>query len=776
MGSTDKYMYFIVLEKPGYPCSHISRGAICYIEEEKYRLKIERLEDGEKVDSLQVKFQTDVVDKCIKMDVLDALSPQEAGLLQAIEGNEDRLKAYRQRDALDRALNLKTDSLVTVELNGKWLEGVVRYIGRKTDFSAPISGTFFGIELQGKGMGKGQNNGSVGTRTLFTCKQDCGIFAPFTRVKPAHPESSAPFGPPSDTQSKPFSIGDRVTFFVEDIETHGMVMNLEEKEGRTFLHISTDKDEKGKRGGDVTVPLECVISEDLLPSSEREVLDTSEGLTDQPMEICTVDITKGSLVEVTLATGPAFGIVRWIGNLPSLPGVRAGLELEEDLGVNDGTFKGERYFKCPAKRGLFVKLSSCRPDSRFFGDDDKGKALHNGHTDDDAACWSGVQENVPPIVSEEVEKLLIGTMKGVQGHCNSCYMDSALFSLFSCSSVLDSLLFKSVQKVNQRYQAIQTTLLKDIVNPLRSKGFVPGHSVMKLRQQLQDGGHCPTYTTDEKDPEEFLTLLMQQILSLDPLLKLANTYPGSKDEVESCYFYQIFLDYDHNLVLPCVQQLLEHSLYINGLRLAEVPSCLILTMPRSGKKFKMFQKIIPSSELDITALLSGAPQPCVLCGQLASMECVECFKDSLFGSSGFKHFCHTCSEQVHMHKLRRSHKQTRLRLPEGFPRGVSRPPPQEKLELFAVLCIETSHYVSFVKHGPKDTDWIFFDSMADREGERDGFNIPQVTACPEIGRYLRMTLAELANQVPREMDGVAKRLFCDGYMYLYQSPNMALYH
>ena len=44
--------------------------------------------------------------------------------------------------------------------------------------------------------------------------------------------------------------------------------------------------------------------------------------------------------------------------------------------------------------------------------------------------------------------------------------------------------------------------------------------------------------------------------------------------------------------------------------------------------------------------------------------------------------------------------------------------PRETLELFAVICIETSHYVSFVKcgHGP-DAPWVFFDSMADRMGK-----------------------------------------------------------
>ena len=40
------------------------------------------------------------------------------------------------------------------------------------------------------------------------------------------------------------------------------------------------------------------------------------------------------------------------------------------------------------------------------------------------------------------------------------------------------------------------------------------------------------------------------------------------------------------------------------------------------------------------------------------------------------------------------------------------------MELFAVVCIETSHYVAFVKSGEaEDSPWLFFDSMADRMGE-----------------------------------------------------------
>ena len=46
------------------------------------------------------------------------------------------------------------------------------------------------------------------------------------------------------------------------------------------------------------------------------------------------------------------------------------------------------------------------------------------------------------------------------------------------------------------------------------------------------------------------------------------------------------------------------------------------------------------------------------------------------------------------------------------------------MELFAVLCIETSHYVAFVKYGKDDSAWLFFDSMADRDGTSQTFLPP----------------------------------------------------
>lgn len=48
------------------------------------------------------------------------------------------------------------------------------------------------------------------------------------------------------------------------------------------------------------------------------------------------------------------------------------------------------------------------------------------------------------------------------------------------------------------------------------------------------------------------------------------------------------------------------SLFLSVFIDHQAPSCLIIQMPRFGKDFKMFNKIFPSLELDITDLLEDS--------------------------------------------------------------------------------------------------------------------------------------------------------------------------
>ncbi|XP_039618815.1 ubiquitin carboxyl-terminal hydrolase CYLD isoform X1 [Polypterus senegalus] len=483
----------------------------------------------------------------------------------------------------------------------------------------------------------------------------------------------------------------------------------------------------------------------------------------------------GSLVEVK-ENPPLYGVIRWIGQPPGLQEPLAGLELDdESAGCTDGTFKGSRYFTCAPKKALFVKLRSCRPDSRFPPSHHSSNQIERCNSIAFGGYLSEVvEQNTPPKMEMEGLEVMVGKKKGIQGHYNSCYLDSTLFCLFAFSSVLDTVLLRPRSKSDvESYRETQELLRTEIVNPLRIHGYVCATKIMKLRRILEKVEAASGFTSEEKDPEEFLNILFHHILRVDPLLKVRSA--GQK--VQDCYFYQIFMDKNEKIGVPTSQQLLEWSFINSDLKFAEAPSCLILQMPRFGKDFKMFNKIFPSLELDITDLLEDTPRECRICAGLALYECRECYDDVTIMPGKIKQFCEKCNMQVHLHPQRKGHKFGKLSIPRELVDSSWRQSrfPQQKMELFAVLCIETSHYVAFVKYGSGDSAWLFFDSMADRDGGQNGFNIPQVTPCPEVGAYLKMTPEELHALDPKSIQGFARRLLCDAYMCMYQSPSMSLY-
>ena len=69
----------------------------------------------------------------------------------------------------------------------------------------------------------------------------------------------------------------------------------------------------------------------------------------------------GDQVMVTRADGSIVrGQVRFLGKTNFYPGKWVGVALTTPSGKNDGTVRGESYFKCPAKHGLFLRPSQVR--------------------------------------------------------------------------------------------------------------------------------------------------------------------------------------------------------------------------------------------------------------------------------------------------------------------------------------------------------------------------------------------------------------------------------
>ena len=145
----------------------------------------------------------------------------------------------------------------------------------------------------------------------------------------------------------------------------------------------------------------------------------------------------------------------------------------------------------------------------------------------------------------------------------------------------------------------------------------------------------------------------------------------------------------------------------------QVPSKLLVQVPRYGKQFQIYKRIVPGIKLDPTPLMCNqgkimfitshlltshtlAKDTCFICGETAPNNCSECMGD--FNAKDTVHFCDECNARVHKNPKRVAHKPDREDLPE--------------LELLSVLCIETSHYVCFSRDN--NGRWLFFDSMADR--------------------------------------------------------------
>ncbi|XP_035530847.1 ubiquitin carboxyl-terminal hydrolase CYLD [Morone saxatilis] len=506
------------------------------------------------------------------------------------------------------------------------------------------------------------------------------------------------------------------------------------------------------------------------------------------------DLEVGSMVEVN--DPPLFGVIRWIGRISQVSETVAGIELDQELSAGtDGSYLGERHFRCPANKGLFVKLRNCRRDSRFPAPETPVNQVERCNSIAFAEWGSErVEDHTPPVDGGEASELYQGCKRGIQGHLNSCYLDATLFSLFSCCSSADWVLFwPSDPETHRNSSQAQDLLRCEIVNPLRRYGYVCASKTMALRRLLEAANSDTGFTNQEKDPEEFLNKLFQ-LLRVEPLLKIRSM----TQKPQECHLYQLFpptlppspssplplspVDSPIPLSSPSasrmrvasVQALLESSFLHSGLKFVEAPSCLLLLMPRFGKDFKMFDAILPTLSLDITDLLDDTLRQCSICQAVAEWECLQCYEDLDITPGRLKQYCQTCNTQVHSHRKRESHSPVKVAVPGGpwtGPLHCTR----QRMSLFAVTCIETSHYVSFVKHGPLPTDWLFFDSMADREGGENGFNIPQVKACPEVGRYLSLSEEDLSRVDPTSLREHARRLLCDSYMCLYHSPELSLY-
>uniref|UniRef100_A0A3B3VYU2 Ubiquitin carboxyl-terminal hydrolase CYLD n=1 Tax=Poecilia latipinna TaxID=48699 RepID=A0A3B3VYU2_9TELE len=751
-GFREDWRFYMVVkectvEKPTQKTLRIPRGSLGQACQERNSLG-RTLPPCKGKKSLRILDQTNVVLSLDERDVVE-LDEKLAELLFPITNCEERCNLLCDEDRLERVRDIDCGSKVRVQLRSgdEPLPGVVRFKGSLLPDRA-LSGIWFGVELLEEGRGQGFTEGSYQGRQLFRCEEECGVFVALDKLELWEDEDDEGLGPLEENQVR-----------LEDDQDYAPL----EINSRVVLR------EEPERG--------TVIFCDLLPGNESlgyyvgVDMDNPIGDWDGMIEgklVCDFASLEHTRLVPIGDVMPEYSMQDQ--RLPKHSFAPRGSD-KSSSGQSKPKSKGTALCGGRSKSDFYYTLNGSSLDPPA-----QPKSKSTWYIDEAFGGYLSevVHENTPPRTENDSLDVMVGKKKGIQGHYNSCYLDSTLFCLFSFSSVLDTVLLRPRSKTDvEYYRETQELLRTEIVNPLRIHGYVCATKVMKLRRILEKVEAASGFTSEEKDPEEFLNILFHHILRVDPLLKLRSA--GQK--VQDCYFYQIFMEKKDKVGVPTSQQLLEWSFITSDLKFAEAPSCLIIQMPRFGKDFKMFNKIFPSLELDITDLLEDTPRECRICAGLALYECRDCYEDGDITAGKIKQFCEKCNTQVHLHPKRKAHRHNKLSVPKELQEGQGRQGgfPRQRMELFAVLCIETSHYVAFVKYGSADSAWLFFDSMADRDGGQNGFNIPQVSPCPEVEAYLKMTPEELHTLDPKSIQGQARRLLCDAYMCMYQSPTMSLY-
>ncbi|XP_028410189.1 ubiquitin carboxyl-terminal hydrolase CYLD-like [Dendronephthya gigantea] len=709
----------------------------------------------------------------------------------------------------DSYMGHKPGDIVWVFINDKKPHpGIIRYIGRVPG----EDGIYAGIEM-GKPIGQG--NGEYNGKQLFKCHMDHAHFTPVEFVMfeenylelYEHEQNSKGTSDSSESTAKPSSTPPKTSKDILKMESdfakesEDAIINQQEKilkqiekqklaekkqvekngfgGGEKPLDEQWKKENRSKVNNHVSqLTLEMnkqYIKEPQISASTNQFKRESGGISSQN------ELDIGSMVEVlSKNTKAKYGVIRWVGFAANSEKKIAGLELEEEMeACTDGTFLGKRYFTCPPRRGFFVHLHNCLPDSRFQTNSME-KHVNKRLTGTDFGPYKSPKipddRFIPP--PETLDIYISKEARGIQGHHNSCYLDATLFAAFAFSSVMDAILLRprNDDDIND-YEKVQTVLRNNIIYPLRHYGFVRADRVFELREHLDRLGTVTGLVGEEKDPEEFLSTLFRQVLKTEPFLKLK-----SGNEVHNEYLYQVLAVKDAERVLPSVEEILKRSFHQNNLKLAEVPSCLIVQMPRFGKQYKMYGRILPSLTINIGELVDNAPQDCAVCGRLAKYHCRECFSITGFDdndSSG--NFCLDCNKRQHSHVKRTGHKFQPLNMSREICQTyMDRAVEHRDMELFAIICIETSHYVTFAKCQEPDGEvkWCFFDSMADRVGTKNGYNVPSVTECPEVIEWLsseKQNRERIINTNDKDLPDRVRRILGDAYVCLYQSKEMSMY-
>jgi ubiquitin thioesterase CYLD len=192
---------------------------------------------------------------------------------------------------------------------------------------------------------------------------------------------------------------------------------------------------------------------------------------------------------------------------------------------------------------------------------------------------------------------LTGQWRGIQGENNSCYIDSTLFAMFALTTAFDHLI-QCEQEPDEEIRYLRDTIRTQVINPLRSRFYVESSPIRHLREILSRwlSGNDFNDICEERDVEEFMSLLFRLLSKRLPYLRLERKMENSKSFEEACIF-QLLPTNSCKRDTTIAEWLVEYQQSCH-VEFAHTPEVLIMQLPRHGHA-KSFSTVWPNSALEI---------------------------------------------------------------------------------------------------------------------------------------------------------------------------------
>jgi len=169
---------------------------------------------------------------------------------------------------------------------------------------------------------------------------------------------------------------------------------------------------------------------------------------------------------------------------------------------------------------------------------------------------------IPPLLVPPSQNFF-GEWRGIQGKCNSCYLD-VFFMLFAFSTAFDGIF---TQKALNESILLRIVLF-EIVIPLRTRMYVKRDVIAMIRTLLADATSNHEYLTNTWDFTEFLMDLVKQV-------DFSNVCNFIGDTIACGFLIQ--LEGIDGRVLS-LQQLINHTLNVNRITSQDPPEAFIVRM------------------------------------------------------------------------------------------------------------------------------------------------------------------------------------------------------